>query len=222
MRRAPFITFEGPDGAGKSVQAKLLARTLEQSGWPVLLTREPGGTATGEALRDVLLHAVDLALFPETEVLLLAAGRAQHVRERIVPALEAGTAVICDRFEDSTYAYQGGGYGLPMGTLRSVMQFATGGVQPDVRVLIDVPVEIGLERRHADQGSVNRIDRAPVEYHRKVRAAFLELAADDPDGWIVIDGTADVDSIAGKVHTDMRQRVLVHYDPSGSDSRISG
>jgi dTMP kinase len=174
----------------------------------VFLTREPGGTALGDELRRLLLHADDLTMFPETEVLLLAAGRAQHVRERILPALASGTAVICDRYVDSTYAYQGGGHGLPLHDLRQVQTYATGGLEPDLRILIDVPVEIGLQRRHADAGSVNRIDLAPDAFHQRVRDAFLQLAEDNPDGWTVIDGQDDVATVARKVHTEVQSRVL--------------
>ena len=211
MRAAPFITLEGPEGAGKSIQAKMLATFLEEQGWKVLLTREPGGTRVGDEIRHILLHAEDLDLLPETEVLLLSAGRAQHVREKILPALEAGTVVISDRYVDSTYAYQGGGHGLPMEELRPIQEYATGGLQPDLRLLIDVPIEIGLRRRHAEEGSVNRIDLAPDAFHSRVRDAFLRMAAADPDGWSVIDGRDDVATVARKVHTEVESRVLTNY-----------
>ena len=213
MRRGPFITLEGPEGAGKSIQAKLLGVFLEGEGWPVLLTREPGGTPLGDEVRQILLHSADLSILPETEVLLLAAGRAQHVRERILPALQSGHAVVCDRFVDSTYAYQGGGHGLPLERLRPIQEFATAGLEPDIRMLLDVPIEIGLQRRHADVGSVNRIDLAPDAFHERVRAAFLELAGQNPPGWSVIDGRDDVASVARKVHTEVKSRVLVNYAP---------
>jgi dTMP kinase len=216
MRPAPFITLEGPEGAGKSIQAGLLGAFLEAEGWPVLVTREPGGTPLGDEIRQVLLHSEDLSILPETEVLLLAASRAQHVRERIVPALESGTAVVCDRFVDSTYAYQGGGHGIPLERIRPIQAFATGGLEPDLRLLIDVPVEIGLRRRHADVESVNRIDLAPETFHERVRTTFLALAQEDPDGWSVLDGRDDVASVARKVQTEIRSRVLAKYAPSGN------
>lgn len=211
MRLAPFITLEGPEGAGKSLQAKLLASFLEQRGWEVLLTREPGGTRVGDEIRHILLHAEDLDLLPETEVLLLAAGRAQHVREKILPAITSGTAVISDRYVDSTYAYQGGGHGLPMDDLRPIQEYATGGLEPDLRLLIDVPIEIGLARRHAEEGSVNRIDLAPNAFHERVRRSFLAMADADPDGWSVIDGRDDMTTVARKVHTEVESRVLKSY-----------
>jgi dTMP kinase len=211
MRRAPFITLEGPEGAGKSIQARLLGQFLEEQGWRVLLTREPGGTRVGDEIRHILLHAEELAILPETEVLLLAAGRAQHVREAIIPALEDGVAVISDRYVDSTYAYQGGGHGLPMESLRPIQEYATGGLEPDLRILVDIPIDVGLRRRHAEEGSVNRIDLAPNAFHQRVRDAFLALAKDNPQGWSVIDGRADVASVARNVHTEVESRVLTRY-----------
>lgn len=218
MRNAPFIALEGPDGAGKSVQAAMLRGFLEERGWQVLLTREPGGTPLGDEVRRILLHSYDLAILPETELLLLAAARSQHVREAILPALDAGIAVVCDRFVDSTYAYQGGGHGLPMDVLQRVQDVATGGLEPDLRVLVDVPIEVGLQRRHADAGSVNRIDGASDAFHQRVRNAFLELARQNPEGWSVVDGQRDVTSVARRVHTDVETRVLMNY-PS---TRIGG
>jgi dTMP kinase len=211
MRRAPFITLEGPEGAGKSLQARLLGQFLEEQGWRILLTREPGGTRVGDEIRHILLHAEDLAILPETEVLLLAAGRAQHVREAIIPALEDGVAVISDRYVDSTYAYQGGGHGLPMESLRPIQEYATGGLEPDLRILVDIPIEVGLRRRHAEEGSVNRIDLAPNAFHQRVRDAFLALAKANPQGWSIIDGRGDVASVARNVHTEVESRVLTKY-----------
>ena len=208
---APFITIEGPEGSGKSVQARLLTRFLEDQGWKVVLTREPGGTRFGDALREILLSSDDYAILPESEVLLLAAGRAQHVRERILPALNAGVAVVCDRFVDSTLAYQGGGHGIPRAQLLPIQEFATGGLEPDLRILLDIPVDIGLRRRHADPSSVNRIDRASHAFHERVRATFLELAHADPAGWSVIDGRDEVALVARKMHTEVRTRVLSKF-----------
>lgn len=215
---APFIVLEGPEGAGKSVQAAKLAAWLESRGWEVLLTREPGGTRLGDALREILLSSDDYAILPESEVLLLACGRAQHVREKIRPALDAGTAVICDRFVDSTLAYQGGGHGIPLEALMPIQAFATGGLEPDLRILLDIPVDLGLQRRHADPASVNRIDRASRAFHERVRAAFLRLAAAQPDAWSVIDGRQDVETVARKMHTDVNTRVLPRYTPPGAGS----
>nr|MBA2247684.1 dTMP kinase [Chloroflexia bacterium] len=148
-----FIVLEGPEGGGKTVQARRLATTLERAGHRVVLTREPGGTAVGEAVRGILLGHHDYAILPETEALLMSAARAQHVREVIVPAQERGAVVVCDRYVDSTYAYQGGGRHLERNALATVQGFATGGIEPDLKLLLDLPVEIGLRRRHADPAS---------------------------------------------------------------------
>ncbi|MBA3379175.1 MAG: dTMP kinase, partial [Chloroflexia bacterium] len=144
-----FVVFEGPEGGGKTLQAGLLADTLRIAGLDVVQTREPGGTRVGDKIRSVLLELGDYTILPETEVLLLAAARAQHVREVIHPALERGAWVICDRFVDSTYAYQVGGSGLDLGPIRTIQAFATNGLEPDIRILLDVPVATGLQRRYA-------------------------------------------------------------------------
>jgi dTMP kinase len=203
------------------VQARLLAGFLEREGWNVLLTREPGGTRFGDALREILLSSDDYAILPESEVLLLAAGRAQHVRERIRPALDSGTAVVCDRFVDSTLAYQGGGHGISIDRLMPIQEFATGGLEPNLRILLDVPVEIGLERRHADPSSVNRIDLESRAFHERVRATFLDLAAKEPEAWSVIDGRDDVASVARKMHTEVQTRVLKNF-PLPRSGAIAG
>ncbi|HVL24780.1 MAG TPA: dTMP kinase [Thermomicrobiales bacterium] len=213
---APFIVLEGPEGSGKSVQSRLLAEFLEHQGWEVVLTREPGGTALGDALRAILLSSDDYAILPEAEVLLLAAARAQHVRERIRPALERGAAVVCDRFVDSTLAYQGGGHGIPLDQLLPIQAYATGGLTPDLRILLDVPVDVGLQRRHAHPASVNRIDRASREFHCRVRQAYLQLAATHADEWSVIDGRESIEAVASKVRTDVMGRVLPKFTTSAA------
>ncbi|MGC4104935.1 MAG: dTMP kinase [Thermomicrobiales bacterium] len=205
--RGTFIVLEGPEGAGKSVQANRLAALLRAEGRPVVQTREPGGTAIGDEIRFVLLRTRDEQVMPETEVLLLAAGRAQHVREKIVPALDRGEVVICDRYVDSTLAYQGGGRGLPLETLLPIQAYATGGLMPDLRILLDLPVEEGLRRRFADPESVNRIDQDDLAFHHRVRAAYLALSEADPAGWVVIDAARSIDAVAADVVASVRNRL---------------
>jgi len=207
VMRGRFLVFEGPEGAGKSVQANRLAAFLRDVGRTVVQTREPGGTPIGDEIRAVLLRLRDEVVMPETEVLLLAAGRAQHVRELIVPALARGDDVVCDRYVDSTLAYQGGGRGLPLDDLRAIQHYATGGLAPDLRLLLDLPVEEGLRRRFADPESVNRIDQDDLAFHERVRAAYLALAADDPDGWVVIDASRSIDEVAADVVSSVRDRL---------------
>ncbi|MDQ3656526.1 MAG: dTMP kinase [Chloroflexota bacterium] len=194
-----FVVFEGPEGGGKTLQAGLLADSLRGAGFDVVLTREPGGTRVGNQIRSVLLGLGDYTILPETEVLLLAAARAQHVREVIGPGLDRGAWVVCDRFVDSTYAYQGGGSGLDLGPIRAIQAFATDGLEPDIRILLDVPVAIGLQRRYADPASVNRIDLADSAYHQRVREAYLALAEESPGDWIVVDAQGAPDAVQSSV-----------------------
>ena len=203
-----FIAFEGPEGGGKSLQASRLAASLRGDGHQVVLTREPGGTPLGEEIRTLLLRRDGYAMLPAAEALLMSAGRAQHVADVVRPALVAGAVVICDRFIDSTYAYQGGGRGLPIESLRSIQRFATDGLEPDLRILLDLPVEVGLARRLADRQSVNRIDAADVAFHERVRRSFLALAAAEPARWAVIDARQPVEVVARLVRQAVSQ--LLH------------
>jgi dTMP kinase len=204
-----FIVFEGPEGGGKTLQVARLAARLASDGRDVVQTREPGGTKVGNDLRAVLLGLGDYAILPETEVLLLAAARAQHVREVIRPALERGAWVVCDRFVDSTYAYQGGGSGLDRSLLHAIQDFATGGLEPDVRVLLDLPVDVGLRRRHADPASVNRIDLASHDYHERVRAAYLDLASDASRNWLVIDAEQSPEGVEQDIWRQLQQVLAI-------------
>ncbi len=199
MRHGFFVALEGPEGSGKTTQGRLLADALEDQGYTVLLTREPGGTQIGERLRDLLLGPSGCAMLPETEALLFAAARSQHVREVIVPALAAGNVVVCDRFTDSSLAYQGGGRGLDMAILRTVQCLATGGLVPDLRVLLDLPVELGLSRRHMGLEMTNHLDDADVSFHEKVRAKYHELVQEDPGAWRVVDAAKDVEVLGQEI-----------------------
>ncbi|MEA2582155.1 MAG: dTMP kinase [Thermomicrobiales bacterium] len=193
-----FIVFEGPEGSGKTTQARRLATRVSAQGRDVVLTREPGGTPIGEQVRTILLDQTNCAMLPETEALLYSAARAQHVGDVIRPALERGAVVICDRFADSTLAYQGGGRGLSMDDLRAIQRLATGGLTPTLRILVDLPVEVGLRRRFGVEDEVNRLDVAGIEFHRRVRSAYLEMAALD-QSWIVIDGDDSVDVVEERI-----------------------
>jgi dTMP kinase len=193
-----FITVEGPDGAGKTLQAQRLAAALEARGHAVRLTREPGGTALGERLREILLGSDQPLISPRADALLFNASRAQLVAEVIRPALEAGIVVVGARHADSTLAYQGYGAGLPLAELRALADVATGGVRPDRTILLDLPVELGLSRKTAD--GVTRFEAAfDVAFHQRVRDGFLALAAAEPDRWVVIDAAAALDEVADRV-----------------------
>lgn len=202
-----FIVFEGPEGSGKSTQASLLADRLTGAGYPVVRTREPGGTLISERVRTVLLDHDSYAMLPQTEALLYAAARAQLVGEVIRPALENGAIVICDRYVDSSLAYQVGGRGLPYDDVLGIQRLATGGLWPDVRILLDLPVEIGLGRRFATGDSVNRLDAASVDFHERVRACYLDLAARKPAGWLVLNAEDPAPVLAARIATEVAARL---------------
>jgi dTMP kinase len=182
-----FVTFEGPEGAGKSTQVQMVANLLRDSGNAVLETREPGGTALGERIRDLLLAQNDYEIAPRTEALLMTAARAQHVTDVITPALSNGQIVLCDRFIDSTLAYQGAGRGLPVDELISLQSFAVGSIRPDLSVLLDLPVAIGIERRRQSGTPLNRLDQDEVAFHERVRTWYVRSAQEDPARWLVLD-----------------------------------
>ncbi len=191
-----FITLEGPEGAGKTVLARRLAEALVEGGHAVRLTREPGGTALGERVRALLLERStgDLAIDARADALLFNAARAQLVAEVIRPALAAGEVVLCARFADSTLAYQGYGAGLPLERLRAIADVATGGLSPDLTILLDVDPEVGLRRKAP--GARNRFEASfDLDFHRRVRVGFVELARQEPGRWRVVDSTGHVDRV---------------------------
>lgn len=193
-----FITLEGPDGAGKTLQAERLTAALRARGLTVRLAREPGGTSLGDRIRAILLTPGEPPIAPRADALLFNAARAQHVAEVIRPALESGAVVVCARYADSTLAYQGYGSGLPLAELRAIGDLATGGLRPDRTILLDIPAEVGLARKTAD--GVTRFEASfDVAFHRRVREGFLTLAAAEPERWAVVDATAPPDDVAGRV-----------------------
>ena len=196
-----FITLEGPEGAGKTLMAERLAGALRARGLEVRLTREPGGTRLGEQVRSIVLARAqdgDEAIDARADALLFNAARAQLVAEVIRPALAAGEVVVCARFADSTLAYQGYGAGLPIAELRSVAGVATGGLSPDLTILLDVAPEVGLARKADD--ARNRFESGfDVEFHRRVRSGFLDLAREEPRRWRVIDADRDAEAVFADV-----------------------
>ncbi len=198
MTRGLFITFEGIEGCGKTTQIRLLADHLRAAGQTVVLTREPGGTPAAEAIRAILLDPAHEELAPTTELLLYAAARAQHVRQVIEPAVAAGAVVLCDRFADSTEAYQGGGRALSHETIDLLRDIATGGTVPDCTVLLDLPAAEGLARTRI-RGELDRIEGEPIAFHERVRASFLAIAAREPERVIVINAATPVETISEEV-----------------------
>lgn len=212
-----FITFEGVEGCGKTTQIRLLADALRQSGKRVVLTREPGGCAISDKIRAILLDAKNSEMTPTAELLLYAAARAQHIDEVIRPALKSGAIVLCDRFTDATIAYQGFGRALDIGLIKQLNETATGGCRPDITVLIDCPVETGLERAMAriEAGSAadsnhlreERFERESIEFHRRVRNGYLHLAKETPGRFVLIDGSSSVDRIAADILSAVSARI---------------
>ena len=198
--RGLFITLEGGEGSGKSTQTQLLAARLKDAGREVVTLREPGGTALGEELRKLLLHK-DKAVSVEAELLMFLAARAELVNEVIRPARDRGAIVICDRFSDSTIAYQGYGRGIDADTVRTLNRWATGGLAPDLTLLLDAPVDVDRRRKHGDD---DVFIREADSFHSRVREGYHFLAAREPGRWLVLDGTQPPDEIATAIWERLR------------------
>ncbi|MEO7295759.1 MAG: dTMP kinase [Candidatus Limnocylindria bacterium] len=208
--RGRFITLEGPEGSGKTTAARHLAGWLRERGRATVLTHEPGGTPLGEEVRRIVLHMRGMSddLDPRADALLYAAGRAQHVARVIRPALEGGEWVICARYADSSLAYQGAGYGNDMATLRPLQEFATFGLRPDLTLLLDVPVNVGLERTRR-RAEWNRFeDTEELAFFERVRSAYLRLAADEPERFAVVDGSGSVETADAAIRDAVERRLL--------------
>lgn len=206
-----FITLEGPEGAGKTTQLRALADYLRGCGYDVVTTREPGGTAIGDQIRHVLHDTANVAMSPTAEVLLYAASRAQLVAEVIQPALAAGRVVLCDRYADSTMAYQGYGRGLDRDALAALTAVATGGLRPDLTLLLDLDVARGLARRRDEGEEMNRLDLETIEFHRRVRAGYLALAAAEPARWQLIDADRPPAAIQDTLRRLVLERLSVSH-----------
>ena len=198
-----FIALEGPEGSGKSSQLPDLAEFLSGQGWDVLTTREPGGTPIGDQIRQILMRLDNQELHPRTEILLFLASRAQLVEQVIKPALREGKLVLCDRFGDSTLAYQGYGHGIDLATLRAMLAFATDNLKPDLTLLLDVDVEIGLQRKRKED-EWNRLDAYELAFHQRVREGYHELCRQEPERWRVIDAMQPKEA----VQIALRQAVM--------------
>jgi dTMP kinase len=221
--RGRLVTIEGPDGAGKSSQAIRLAEALREHGLRVTLVREPGGTALGEAIRSILLSE-SVEHEPEADALLFNAARAQLVHEVIRPALARGDVVVCDRFTDSTLAYQGYGSGLDRHWLGQLNEWATGGLRPDLTLLLELPVEEGLRRREsgpaAERTRFERPGRHGPDFHRRVREGYLELAAREPERWRIVDATTPAHALAGELMR-LVSEFLARDEPIGAPVRTT-
>lgn len=198
-----FITFEGPDGSGKTTQISRLVVYLQEKGYPVLTTREPGGTEIGDQIRSCLHDVHNTAMTSRTEILLYSASRAQLVQEVIRPALEEGMIVLCDRYADSTMAYQGYGRGLDRDALAYITRFATAGLVPDLTFLLDLDVDSGIGRRASGDNEMNRMDLQTSTFYERVREGYHALAAAEPWRWTIV----DADRPVPEIQTDIRRAV---------------
>lgn len=203
-----FITFEGVEGAGKSTQAKLLYQYLIDNGKEAILTKEPGGTKTGQKIRQILLEKTDEIFPPVAELMLYEADRNFHIHNLIKPSLQQGRYIICDRFTDSTLAYQGYARGLNINLIKQLNEIATEGIKPDITFLIDIPVEEGLKRikqiRQAD-----RIEDEDIQFHKRLREGFLKIAENEKDRIVVLDGLETPDNIFKKVIEILKNRNII-------------
>lgn len=202
-----FITFEGPDGSGKTTQLNLLMPVLESMDLDVIRTREPGGTDIGNQIREVIMNMKNKSMDPRTEILLFCASRAQLVEELIRPSLSAGKIILCDRYADSTLAYQGYGHGLDRQALSALLSFATGGLKPDLTLLFDISAEAGLRRRQSNHEEWNRMDDYALRFHERVRSGYLEMAAAEPSRWVVINADRPAEEIHQEVVEVLKKRL---------------
>jgi dTMP kinase len=197
-----FITLEGPEGSGKTSHIPYLVEYLREKGYTVFPTREPGGTSIGEQIREVLHSLKNAEMHPRTETLLYQAARSQFVEQIVKPHLTAGEIVLSDRYADSTIAYQGYGHQQDLEQVRALVKYATGGLTPDLTLLLDVDVEVGLERgvrRRAKGGEWNRLDAYQLDFHHRVRAGYLEMVKQEPDRWLVVDAGQSWEKIQGEL-----------------------
>ncbi|MDH5369027.1 MAG: dTMP kinase [Gammaproteobacteria bacterium] len=206
VTKGQFITIEGTEGVGKSTNMAFIEDWLKKAGKELVITREPGGTVLGEKLREVLLDAKEQSMSDDTELLLMFAARAQHLHEVIKPALASGKWVLCDRFTDATYAYQGGGRGIEMSRIAQLEQWVQGDLRPDMTIILDLPVDIGLERA----GKRSEPDRFELEKHdffNKVRNTYLSRAADQPERYQVIDASPSINEVQTSIQSVLEKMV---------------
>ena len=203
-----FITLEGPEGSGKTTAVNKACDKLIEMGYEIVRTREPGGTPISEQIREVILNKENTSMDPRTEALLYAASRRQHLVEKVWPAVKEGKIVICDRYLDSSLAYQGGARGLGIDNILNINLFATEGTYPDLTLLFDIEPEIGLARIEANSNrEVNRLDLEKIEFHHKVRNTFLELAKRYPERFVIIDASKSPDEVARETLNEILKRL---------------
>ena len=198
-----FITFEGPDGSGKTLQMQPTVDFIAAQGYRVFSAREPGGTAIGDQVREILMNLDNTSMLPRTETLLFCSARAQLVEEVLRPHLAKGEIVLLDRYADSTLAYQGFGHQRDIELIRKVLDFATGGLYPDLTLLFDIEPEIGLKRRQKGGGEWNRLDAYQLRYHQRVREGYLAMAKEAPNRWKIIDASQEPDMVQSQIQIEL-------------------
>jgi dTMP kinase len=198
VKKGKLVTIEGIEGVGKSTHVAFITKILESKGCRTIVTREPGGTRLGEAIREILLHGDELVILPETELMLMFSARSQHIQEIIVPALANGSVVICDRFTDASYAYQGGGRGIPENLIRVLEEWVQKDLVPDLTLLLDASVETGLTRA-GNRSGVDRFESENVNFFDRVRQTYLERAANEPQRIKIIDAEQDIPSVENQI-----------------------
>lgn len=218
MTTGKFITFEGGEGGGKSTQLALLAKVLEDAGIEVVTTREPGGTSGAEEIRDLLVRGTTDRWAPLAEVLLHFAARIDHVEKVIQPALETGAWVLCDRFTDSTMAYQGGGHGLGFDRIRELHHQVLGNFRPDLTLILDLPVEEGLARAFGRAGAEDRYERMDLGFHERIRATFLAIGEEEPNRCAIIDATGGVDDVQRDICAEVSHRLGADLKATGRET----
>ena len=212
-KRGIFISFEGVEGAGKSTQAKLLAEYIAKLGYLIVLTREPGGTPIAEHIREILLEPGNTDMTDITEILLYLASRSQHVRQLILPALSEGKVVICERFSDATFAYQGYARGFDLNSLEQMNEIATGGLKPDLTIFLDLEAEDGLSRKSEDD--LDRLESESIDFHRRVRKGYFAIARKSPQRVKVIDARGSIEDVHLRVKECIDQRLAASMHGRG-------
>ena len=203
-----FITLEGPEGSGKTSHIPYLVEHLREKGYTVFPTREPGGTSISEQIRDILHDLKNAEMHPRTETLLYQAARAQIVEQVIKPRLEVGEIVISDRYYDSTIAYQGYGHQQDLDQVRALVKYATGGLTPDLTILLDLDVEVGLKRKTQNEVEWNRMDAYAVEFYQRVRRGYLELVKQEPQRWVVVNSEQKWDEVQAELKNVIERRIV--------------
>jgi len=214
MSKGAFITFEGIDGCGKSTQLELAAERLRKESFPILVTREPGGTAIAEKIREILISPQNSEMVNECELLMYLAARAQHVREKIIPALKQGFIVLCDRFQEATFAYQGFGRNISLDFLKKINSFATGGLMPDLTFIFDISVDLSSARMQKMNKTKDRLELNDRAFYERISEGYRFLAKSEPQRILLLDGSEQLEKISDQVYCRIKDILTIHLSPA--------